>query len=108
MGKGNAVGIQLVLVTAELQPFADVVLTPVLRVDGCPEGIRICNILGKKEEHCDAKLISLFILITMFQAKLIPLLSSAMVADFLPYSFRKHQALPCAFHLQLLPRKYAC
>lgn len=39
VAEGDAVGIQLVLVTAELEPFPDMALGPVLRVDGRPVGV---------------------------------------------------------------------
>lgn len=38
----DAVGIQLVLVAAELEPFPDVALGPVLGVDGRPVGVTGC------------------------------------------------------------------
>ena len=43
MAERDAVGIQLVLVTAELEPFPDVALRPVLGVDGCPVGVASCT-----------------------------------------------------------------
>lgn len=45
VAEGNAVGIQLVLVTAELEPFPDVALGPVLGVDGRPVGVAGCLML---------------------------------------------------------------
>lgn len=43
VAEGDAVGVQLVLVAAELQPFPDVALRPVLGVDGRPVGIAGCT-----------------------------------------------------------------
>jgi hypothetical protein len=40
--EGDAVGIQFVLVTAELEPFPHVALSPVFRVDRCPVGVTGC------------------------------------------------------------------
>lgn len=39
VAEGDAVGIQLVLVAAELEPFPDMALGPVLGVDGRPVGV---------------------------------------------------------------------
>lgn len=36
VAEGDAAGVQLVLVAAELEPFPDMALSPVLRVDRCP------------------------------------------------------------------------
>jgi len=74
-------------------------------MDGCPERIRICNIFDKKEEKCNAKLMVHFILIPVFQAKLIPL-TSVMTAVFLPYLSRPYQALPFAFFCLLLSQPF--
>lgn len=43
MAEGDAVGIQLILVAAELEPFPDVALRPVLRVDRRPVGVTGCT-----------------------------------------------------------------
>lgn len=45
MAERDAVGVQLVLVAAELEPFPDVALRPVLRVDGRPVGVASCLML---------------------------------------------------------------
>lgn len=45
MAERDAVGVQLVLVTAELEPFPDVALRPVFGVDGCPVGVASCLML---------------------------------------------------------------
>lgn len=42
VAEGDAVGIQLVLVAAELEPFPDMALGPVLGVDGRPVGVAGC------------------------------------------------------------------
>ena len=43
MAERDAVGVQLVLVAAELEPFPDVALRPVLGVDGRPVGVASCT-----------------------------------------------------------------
>ena len=43
VAEGDAVGIQLILVAAELEPFPDVALCPVLRVDRRPVGVTGCT-----------------------------------------------------------------
>lgn len=43
VAEGDAVGVQLVLVAAELEPFPDVALRPVLGVDGRPVGVAGCT-----------------------------------------------------------------
>lgn len=45
MAEGDAVGVQLVLVAAELEPFPDVALRPVLGVDRRPVGVTGCLML---------------------------------------------------------------
>lgn len=49
VAEGDAAGVQLVLVAAELEPLPDVALCPVLRVDGCPVGVAGC-IRGEASE----------------------------------------------------------
>lgn len=43
VAEGDAVGVQLVLIAAELQPLPDVALRPVLGVDRCPVGVTGCT-----------------------------------------------------------------
>lgn len=51
MAERDAVGVQLVLVTAELEPFPDVALRPVLGVNGRPVGVTSCT--GKRQVRDD-------------------------------------------------------
>jgi len=52
MAEGDAVGVQLVLVAAELEPFPDVALRPVLGVDRRPVGVTGCT--GERQERDEA------------------------------------------------------
>lgn len=45
VAEGDAVGVQLVLITAKLKPFPDVALSPVFRGDRCPVGVTGCLML---------------------------------------------------------------
>lgn len=52
VAEGDAAGVQLVLVAAELEPFPDMPLSPVLRVDGRPVGVARCSRGERSKGRC--------------------------------------------------------
>ena len=52
MAEGDAAGVQLVLVAAELEPFPDMPLSPVLGVDRRPVGVARCTRGERSEGRC--------------------------------------------------------